>query len=427
MTSKKFRYVDLFAGIGGFHLALDGLGGECVFASEIDTKAAEVYKINHLAGQEQILHGDIIALTDPEISPVVPEHDVLAAGFPCQPFSKGGLQKGINEARGTLFFNIAKILKERNPRYFVLENVRNLIGPRHKETWLKMHEILTELGYWVSSTPTVLSPHRIPPDRGGSPQVRERVYIIGIKKELLSDCQIAENRDFIIPMKQFNDFSPDSWNVKRDVTEEKSHGNSLSSDRKLALDIWADFLQSVGTQDASRSLPGFPIWEWALEESPQIPPTDPKWKKDFLNKNSQLYVANKAAIDSWRIRNPLISSLPKSYRKFEWQAGSLMSLKSTAIQFRPSGIRVKAATYLPALVAMNQTSYLYDEGRFLSVQEAAKLQGFPKDFRFGNQANQASFKQLGNAVCVGVVRYVFSETLRHFNLNIHGEKIEPTS
>jgi DNA (cytosine-5)-methyltransferase 1 len=427
LTIKKFKYIDLFAGIGGFHLALDGLGGECVFASEIDVKAAEVYKINHLAGREEVMHGDIIALTEPTVSSLVPEHDVLAAGFPCQPFSKGGFQKGINEARGTLFFNIAKILKDRNPRYFVLENVRNLIGPRHRDTWATIYEILTGLGYWVSTTPTVLSPHLIPPESGGSPQVRERVYIIGIKKELLTDKQIAENEKFVIPMKPFKDFSATTWNAKRDISEKGSHGEILNTDRKLALDIWADFLQTVGTHGSSRSLPGFPIWEWALAATPNVAPTDPKWKEDFLRKNSQLYVANKDAIDSWRIRNPLITQLPNSYRKFEWQAGSKNSLKGTAIQFRPSGIRVKAANYLPALVAMNQTSYLFDEGRFLSVQEAAKLQGFPKDFDFGGQPNQASFKQLGNAVCVGVVRYVLTETLRHFNLNIHGEKIEPTS
>ena len=427
MAIKKFKYIDLFAGIGGFHLALDGLGGECVFASEIDAKAAEVYKINHLAGREEVMHGDIIALTDPSVSPLVPEHDVLAAGFPCQPFSKGGFQKGINEARGTLFFNIVSILKDRNPRYFVLENVRNLIGPRHQETWETIYEILTGMGYWVSRTPTVLSPHLIPPESGGSPQVRERVYIIGIKKELLTDGQIVENEKFIIPLKQFKDFSPSTWNVKRDIAEKNSRGEVLNADRKLALEIWADFLKTVGTQDSTRSLPGFPIWEWALEETPKISPNDPKWKVDFLRKNSELYVSNKDAVDNWRNRNPLITSLPNSYRKFEWQAGAQNTLRGTAIQFRPSGIRVKVANYLPALVAMNQTSYLYDEGRFLSVQEAAKLQGFPIDFNFGSQPNQASFKQLGNAVCVGVVRYVLTETLSHFNLNIHGEKNEPTS
>lgn len=427
VTTEKFRYIDLFAGIGGFHLALDGLGGECVFASEIDSKASEIYKKNHLIGRERIMHGDIIALTEPEVSSVVPEHDLLAAGFPCQPFSKGGFQKGINEARGTLFFNIAKILKERSPRFFVLENVRNLIGPRHKETWATIYEILSGLGYWVSLTPTVLSPHLIPFALGGSPQVRERVYIVGIKKELLTVSQIAENEKFKIPMKSFPNFSPTTWNVKRDIAEKKTDGGALSPDRKVALEIWADFLHCVGSTSANRSLPGFPIWEWALAESPSIIPSDPEWKQDFLKKNSQLYVDNKQAIDEWRSRHPNITTLPNSYRKFEWQAGSLKSLNGTAIQFRPSGIRVKVANYLPALVAMNQTSYLYDEGRFLSVQEAAKLQGFPKDFNFGNQPNQASFKQLGNAVCVGVVQYVLKETLSHFDLNIHGEKIEPTS
>jgi DNA (cytosine-5)-methyltransferase 1 len=121
-----FKFVDLFAGIGGFHGALGALGGECVYASEIDKSAARIYLRNW--GIEP--DGDLtLAANDTTMD--VPEHDVLVGGFPCQPFSKSGKQKGMEEARGTLFWNIAKIIEVRKPKLVILENVRNIAGPRH--------------------------------------------------------------------------------------------------------------------------------------------------------------------------------------------------------------------------------------------------------------------------------------------------------
>jgi DNA (cytosine-5)-methyltransferase 1 len=101
-----------------------------------------------------------------------------------------------------------------------------------------------------------------------------------------------------------------------------------------------------------------------------------------------------------------------SYRKLEWQAGNANSLDECVVQFRPSGLRIKKATYLPALVAITQTPYLVKHSRHLSVREAARLQGFPDSFIFRNQSDAASFKQLGNAVCVGAVAYVYEQLKR---------------
>ena len=115
-----FSYVDLFAGVGGFHAALGALGGECVFASEIDEAAKAVYEHNW----KMEVAGDIVPLTEGQMA--VPAHDVLAAGFPCQPFSKSGFQRGMDETRGTLFWNICRVLEERQPAVILLENVRNL-------------------------------------------------------------------------------------------------------------------------------------------------------------------------------------------------------------------------------------------------------------------------------------------------------------
>jgi len=149
----SFRFADMFAGIGGFHAALGALGGECVYASEIDEDAARVYRHNWGLRPD----GDItLAANDTTMR--VPEHDVLVGGFPCQPFSKSGKQRGMDEARGTLFWNIAKIIEVRRPAMVLLENVRNLAGPRHTHEWDVIIQTLRSFGYRVSSVPFVVSP-----------------------------------------------------------------------------------------------------------------------------------------------------------------------------------------------------------------------------------------------------------------------------
>ena len=165
----SFTFIDLFAGIGGFHGALSALGGECVYASEIDKDAARIYNRNWGIQPD----GDI-TLAANENNMDVPEHDVLVGGFPCQPFSKSGKQRGMDEARGTLFWNIARIIEVRKPKIVLLENVRNIAGPRHEHEWEVIIQTLRQLGYRVSSIPLVVSPHRIHPDFGGRPQVRDR-------------------------------------------------------------------------------------------------------------------------------------------------------------------------------------------------------------------------------------------------------------
>ena len=172
MNSAPFTFVDLFAGVGGFHAALGAFGGKCAYAIEKDPEAAAVYERNWQIGAR----GDIVDDTENQMR--VPKHDVLVAGFPCQPFSKSGYQRGMDEARGTLFWNILRILEIRRPTVVLLENVRNIHGPRHKHEWDVIIRSLRELGYRVSSRPVVFSPHLLPPERGGRPQVRERVFIL---------------------------------------------------------------------------------------------------------------------------------------------------------------------------------------------------------------------------------------------------------
>ena len=165
---KKFKFIDLFAGIGGFHQAMEQLGGECVFASEIDKYAIESYKENY--GIDSDINIRDIDEKD------IPQHDVLCAGFPCQTFSKAGKQEGFkDETKGTLFFEIERILKHHKTKYIILENVRNLVSHDSGNTWKTIYNHLTKLGYRLTKEPIIISPHQL-----GIPQLRERVVILGI-------------------------------------------------------------------------------------------------------------------------------------------------------------------------------------------------------------------------------------------------------
>lgn len=160
----KFTYIDLFAGIGGFHQAADSLGGQCIFASEIDSEAKKAYEANyHLKP-----HGDITKIPVDDI----PDHDVLLAGFPCQPFSIIGNRLGFDDIRGTLFFEIARILKEKKPSMFVLENVKQLSGHDKGKTLQTILQSLRNIGYKVDWT--ILNALDF-----GLPQKRERTIIVG--------------------------------------------------------------------------------------------------------------------------------------------------------------------------------------------------------------------------------------------------------
>jgi DNA (cytosine-5)-methyltransferase 1 len=160
----KFTYIDLFAGIGGFHQAADALGGKCVFASEIDSEAKRAYKENYKLEPQ----GDITQISASEI----PNHDVLLAGFPCQPFSIIGKKLGFDDIRGTLFFEIVRILEEKKPKMFVLENVKQLKTHNNGKTLETILKTLKTLNYKVYTE--ILNALDF-----GLPQKRERIIIVG--------------------------------------------------------------------------------------------------------------------------------------------------------------------------------------------------------------------------------------------------------
>lgn len=161
---SKLKVIDLFAGIGGIRMPFDELGAECVFSSEWDKHAQITYEANY--GEKP--SGDITKIKLEEI----PEHDILLAGFPCQPFSNAGLKKGFNDTRGTMFFYIAKILEYRKPRIIFLENVKGFKSHNKGKTFKTVMRILEEMGYTMYSK--VLNAKDF-----GVPQNRERIYMIG--------------------------------------------------------------------------------------------------------------------------------------------------------------------------------------------------------------------------------------------------------
>ncbi len=169
----RFKQIDLFAGIGGIRQAFQRHGGYNVYSSEWDKFAQTTYRINY----GETPDGDITLVDENEI----PDHDILLGGFPCQPFSQAGLHKGFDDARGTLFFDVARIIKAKRPKAFLLENVKQLRGHDKGKTLEVILSVLNELNYYVPA-PQVLNAYHF-----GRPQNRERIIIVGFNKDYLPE------------------------------------------------------------------------------------------------------------------------------------------------------------------------------------------------------------------------------------------------
>lgn len=390
----KFRFVDLLCGIGGFHQAMTSLGGECVFACDIDESCRDTYFMNYGIMPK----GDIAKVASSEI----PSHDVLCAGFPCQSFSKAGNRQGFKDSiKGTPFLDILRILAFHQPKYALLENVRNLATHDNGYTWKTIYDSLTHFGYNLLPDPIIFSPHYI-----GIPQHRERVFIMCVRKD------VGE-----IPPFFFNAKEMPLCNIRGVMQSDGEISNieryKLSKEQIQLLDIWDEFIRNI---DCIR-LPGFPVWtEWLCDvDLKTINDTVPKWKRNIIYKNVDLYLSNRRFINQWLARARQCPMFFGAKAKLEWQVGQVdhPSIWDNIIQIRPSGIRVKPCTYFPALVAITQTPIVGKEKRFLTLRECARIQSFPETFIPCSNEKQA-YKQFGNAVNVDLVRlfakYMFGDT-----------------
>ncbi|WP_440881185.1 DNA (cytosine-5-)-methyltransferase [Tenacibaculum sp. C7A-26P2] len=186
--NPTFKFIDLFAGIGGIRMAYQNNGGKCVFTSEWDTYAKKTYEANF----GEVPFGDITQISEKNI----PDHDILLGGFPCQPFSIAGVSKKnslgrkhgfLDETQGTLFFDIARIIKHKKPKAFMLENVKNLVSHDKKKTFKVIIKTLEKLGYNVH--------HKVLNGKYYVPQNRERIIIVGFKKTVFKSKETFEFPD----------------------------------------------------------------------------------------------------------------------------------------------------------------------------------------------------------------------------------------
>jgi DNA (cytosine-5)-methyltransferase 1 len=419
------KFIDLFAGLGGFHLALKRLGYKCVFACEIDEDLRKTYKKNFSI----LPYGDLKSLQIKKI----PKHDILCAGFPCQPFSKAGDQRGLDCPKwGNLFEYVIKILKRHRPAYFILENVPNLARHQDGDTWKSMRNELELLGYAVAE-------ERFSPHHFGIPQIRDRIYIVGSRGGLAG---------FEWPNKSHSVDTSIVSALERNPEDAKS----LSDQVVRCLSVWQEFIRLFPKDE---ELPSFPIWSMEFgatypyknttpyavgvgrlsrylgshgKELKELSQDDrwaaipsyartnenifPKWKIDFIRQNRELYCRHKKWIDSWKKK---ILEFPPSLQKLEWNCkGGNRDIWKYIIQFRASGVRVKRPTTSPSLVAMTTTQVpiVGWEKRYMTARECANLQSL-NQLKYLPTPSSKAFKALGNAVNAEVVEHIARALFNH--------------
>lgn len=411
----RFRFIDLFAGVGGFHQAMRYLGGECVMAAEINQECVKTYILNYKINEKEV-RGDVNKIDPKTISPF----DVLCAGFPCQPFSKAGAQKGFkDETRGNLFYKIMNIL-DGHPevKFIILENVRNLADKT--ENWDIITAELMKRNFYITETPIILSPSDF-----GIPQIRERVYILGIRKDIRNQ-QILTNGFIHIEDLQLDKHLKkckmgDAWSILEDKVDDSY---IISEEKEKMILAWEEFRKSTNIK-----VIGFPIWIDSFgvgnDDTNDVYASQgydnmPKWKQNFLRHNRELYLEHRDFIDKWIEKYDMLSKI-KLYKKFEWNCGvDVDDIHNTLIQVRQSGIRVKRPTFYPSLVAMVNTPIIWDKQkshfRYITPREAANLQSFHASFKFQG-TDAIKYRQLGNSVNVRILK-ILGESL--FNLAIEG-------
>lgn len=436
---NRLRFVDLFAGLGGFNIALTGLGHRCVFASEIDPELRRCYHRNF--GLEPV--GDIRRIRAKSI----PEHDVLCAGFPCQPFSKAGFQQGIEHpALGDLYRDMLRIIRVHHPRWLLIENVPNLVMHQGGQTWALMEEALKAEGYNLAVR--TLSPHQF-----GIPQIRQRIYVVGS----------------LDPLDAFRWPKPtieSELNIRNILDLKPTDARPIPSSVRACLDVWQEFLDNV---PKSEKIP-HPLWSMEFGATyPYVTKTPvamsvrdlqhfrgsfgrrlarsrtreelfaklpsharrpgelfPPWKIRFIRRNRQFYRKHKRWLDRWKVK---IAEFPSSYQKLEWNClWDERAISKYIIQMRASGVRVKRLTSAPSLVAMTSTQLpiIGWENRYMTLSECKRLQCL-EDLEVLPDTLEKACEALGNAINTMVAQRVARNLFHHAALNVGEGKADAIS
>lgn len=342
--NTNLKFIDLFAGIGGFRLAGESNGMQCVFSSEIDKFASEVYKTNFGVYPD----GDITKINEKDI----PDFDVLFAGFPCQPFSYAGQLQGFqDETRGTLFFDIVRIIKEKQPKMFLLENVKGLKSHDKGHTLHVIVEQLNNLGYKISWK--ILNSLDY-----GVPQSRERWYCVGFKEDVPFDFPVPNTKRVFI----------------KDIIDPSENSNN-----NLKLSNF----------EMERIKHHFEVCPQNSIEQIRVQHDNSKY-----NPNTK---KGKYGIYSFLKKDNSLRFHVGDHAKTQIQEAYYCNLNS----------------YTPSIIAARAPK-LWDLERHLSDRECARLQGFPETFKLSNSSTQAK-KQLGNSVTVPVITSIVSNMLQAYN------------
>tara|TARA_X000000368_G_C23036276_1_gene714720 strand:+ start:204 stop:1388 length:1185 start_codon:yes stop_codon:yes gene_type:complete len=377
VNEKELKYIDLCCGIGGFHQALSNIGMRCVLASDIDEACRKNYELNYKLKPE----GDLTKIDVEKI----PGFDILCAGFPCQPFSKAGDQKGFDDNRGNIFFEICKIIEYHKPKYLILENVRNFASHDKGHTWDVIRRKIDELNYYTYENPVILNTLYF-----GIPQSRERVVILCKRKDLGE----------LEKLPKISKENIKETHLKSILEKNADKKYNINGKMKVTEEVWNEFLNICNNNKID--IPRFPIWTdwWDKDKNEDIV----MYKKytNWIDKNQEFYVKNKKLFETWLEVSREKKLWKGAVRKMEWQTGeNNLNMKQVLWSARGSGVRIKKCNYSPTLVAMASMIPIYGpESRFLTKRECARLQSFPDDYIIDNKN---AYKQFGNAVNVVMI------------------------